>query len=44
MTFPATGGVLAVEIVNGRVTDRMLTPVQTAGLRAELDALVATID
>lgn len=32
------------EIVSGRLVERMLTPVQTAGLRTELDALTATID
>lgn len=32
------------EIVAGRVVERTLTPAQTAGLRTELTALLATID
>ena len=32
------------EIVEGLVVQRMLTSAQTAGLRTELDALIATID
>ena len=35
---------LLEEIVNGRVVERTLTTVQTAGLRTQLDALLATID
>lgn len=43
--IPQSGGFLAIEqVVGNALVDRMLTSVQTAGLRTELDALLATID